>query len=146
MTKSLLLAFPYKQLPVLEVDGKQLAQSRTILRYLSQELGLYGKDKWESWKLDELMELQAEFHQEIYHYYGTIFGYAEGSRVSIILICSNHLFDFRKSGSRKSSFRHWRNTCRSSRRRWTVLAPASTPKMAHLDLTFGCANSSTSWS
>ncbi|KAI6170738.1 CRE-GST-9 protein [Aphelenchoides bicaudatus] len=73
-------AFPYKQLPVLEVDDKRIAQSHTIMRYLSKEFNLDGKDKWETIKLDELMELQHDFHNGIYDYYGTIFGYGEGTR------------------------------------------------------------------
>jgi glutathione S-transferase len=69
---------------VLEVDGKQLAQLRTIIRYLSHEFKLYGKDKWEAAKLDEFMELQAEFNQEINYYYSAVFGCAggAGTRVS----------------------------------------------------------------
>jgi glutathione S-transferase len=90
-----IIVFPYKQLPVLEVNGKYLAQSYSILRFLSDELGMYfylirdnfdilglaGEDKWERAKLDELMELLHEPYADIYAYYGTIWKYGEGDRV-----------------------------------------------------------------
>ena len=31
--------FPFRQIPILEVNGKTLAQARAILRYLAREFG-----------------------------------------------------------------------------------------------------------
>jgi glutathione S-transferase len=47
---------PYQALPVLEVDGKVLAQSNTINRYLGKLAGLYPKDDWQAALVDEVMD------------------------------------------------------------------------------------------
>uniref|UniRef100_A0A914V701 glutathione transferase n=1 Tax=Plectus sambesii TaxID=2011161 RepID=A0A914V701_9BILA len=44
---------PFSQLPVLEMDGKVLAQSHAIEKFLARMFGLDGKDDWESAKIDE---------------------------------------------------------------------------------------------
>jgi glutathione S-transferase len=43
---------PYGQLPVLEVNGAHIAQSRAIERYLAKEHGLFGKDNLEAALID----------------------------------------------------------------------------------------------
>lgn len=47
---------PFQALPVLEVDGKVIAQSNTINRYLGRLTGLYPKDDWQAALVDELMD------------------------------------------------------------------------------------------
>uniref|UniRef100_A0A914XIX4 glutathione transferase n=1 Tax=Plectus sambesii TaxID=2011161 RepID=A0A914XIX4_9BILA len=44
---------PFGQLPVLEYNGKQLAQSGTINRFLAHRFGLAGKTEWEQAQVDE---------------------------------------------------------------------------------------------
>ena len=48
--------YPFQTLPVLEVDGTQLAQSNTINRYVGKLAGLYPKDDWQAARVDELMD------------------------------------------------------------------------------------------
>lgn len=40
-------ATPFGHVPILEVDGRVLAQSNTIARYLAKKHGLAGQDEWE---------------------------------------------------------------------------------------------------
>uniref|UniRef100_A0A1I8A1M6 glutathione transferase n=1 Tax=Steinernema glaseri TaxID=37863 RepID=A0A1I8A1M6_9BILA len=47
--------FPFGQLPVLEVDGKTLAQSHAIEKFLARTFGMAGGDDWEAAKIDELV-------------------------------------------------------------------------------------------
>lgn len=47
---------PYQSLPTLEVDGKVVAQSNAINRYVGKLAGLYPKDDWQAALVDELMD------------------------------------------------------------------------------------------
>nr|QST14961.1 GSTsigma1b protein [Diaphanosoma celebensis] len=51
---------PFGQCPVLEVDGKMLAQSHTIARYLAKKHGLAGKDEWEQAEADMYVDCLAD--------------------------------------------------------------------------------------
>jgi len=45
---------PFGQCPVLEVDGKQLTQSMSILRYVARKYGLEADDEWDRAVGDEM--------------------------------------------------------------------------------------------
>ncbi|OXA53714.1 glutathione S-transferase S1 isoform X2 [Folsomia candida] len=49
-------ATPWGQLPILEVDGKQLTQSSSISRFLGRTFNLCGENAWESAKCDEYVD------------------------------------------------------------------------------------------
>ncbi|KAK2712883.1 hypothetical protein QYM36_011548 [Artemia franciscana] len=48
---------PFGQLPVLEVDGKPLAQSNAIARFLAKQCNLMPATDWEQAQADELADL-----------------------------------------------------------------------------------------
>jgi glutathione S-transferase len=47
---------PFQALPTLEVDGKVVAQSNSINRYVGKLAGLYPKDDWQALLCDEVMD------------------------------------------------------------------------------------------
>ena len=47
---------PFQAMPVLEVDGKSIAHSNTINRYVGKLAGLYPKDDWQAALCDEVMD------------------------------------------------------------------------------------------
>jgi glutathione S-transferase len=47
---------PFRAMPVLEVDGKAIAHSNTINRYVGKLAGLYPKDDWQAALCDEAMD------------------------------------------------------------------------------------------
>ena len=47
---------PFQALPTLEVDGKVVAQSNSINRYVGKLAGLYPRDDWQALLCDEVMD------------------------------------------------------------------------------------------
>jgi prostaglandin-H2 D-isomerase / glutathione transferase len=56
---------PYQSMPVLEVDGKVIAHSNTINRYLGKLAGLYPKDEWQAALVDEVMDAVEDISHKI---------------------------------------------------------------------------------
>lgn len=56
---------PFKAMPVLEVDGKLITQSNTILRYVGKLAGLYPKDDWQAAVCDEVMDAAEDISSRI---------------------------------------------------------------------------------
>ncbi len=56
---------PYGSMPVLEVDGKQLAGSNGIQRYLAEEFGLSGSNAFENAEIDSIVDVGNDIGIEI---------------------------------------------------------------------------------
>jgi len=51
---------PFGQLPVLEVDGRQVAQSLAVTRFVARKNGLTGKDDFEAAQADSFVDYVAD--------------------------------------------------------------------------------------
>ncbi|XP_066156820.1 glutathione S-transferase-like isoform X1 [Euwallacea fornicatus] len=58
---------PFGKVPVLEIDGKQVAQSNAIARYLAHKFGLAGKDEWEALQCDVLVDTLGDLQASVTH-------------------------------------------------------------------------------
>ncbi|CAD5219451.1 unnamed protein product [Bursaphelenchus xylophilus] len=70
--------FPYGQVPVLFFDGKRIAQSHSIIRYLAAEAGLAGRDRVEAAEIDEIYETCRELFDALTPYLRTYIGRIPG--------------------------------------------------------------------
>ncbi|RCN49307.1 glutathione S-transferase protein [Ancylostoma caninum] len=66
---------PFGQLPVLYVDGKELAQSNAINRYLARKFGFAGKTPFEEAVVDSLADQYVDYSFEIKPYVYTALGF-----------------------------------------------------------------------
>ncbi|XP_077981263.1 glutathione S-transferase 1-like [Glandiceps talaboti] len=57
--------YPFGSMPILEIDGKTLAQSYAIARYLANEFGLAGKTNMEKAEVDMVADAANDFGQTI---------------------------------------------------------------------------------
>eukprot|EP00347_Sterkiella_histriomuscorum_P013723 403363614 len=53
----------FKQLPLLEYQGKFYSQTQAILRLLGNQLGYYPQDPYEAYKVDSIMDFITDFMQ-----------------------------------------------------------------------------------
>jgi glutathione S-transferase len=67
----------------LEVDGKQLAQSCAIARYLARKFNLAGKDEFEQAHVDSIADLQKDVYSKVQQYFGVVAGRVEGDREAL---------------------------------------------------------------
>lgn len=47
---------PFGKLPILEVDGKQIIESRAICRYVAKQVNLAGKNDWDAVQIDGIVD------------------------------------------------------------------------------------------
>ncbi|VDL83413.1 unnamed protein product [Nippostrongylus brasiliensis] len=73
---------PFGQMPVLEVDGKQLSQSRAIARYLARQFGYAGKNAYEEAVVDSIADQGADFFNEVRPYFRAAIGFLVGDSLT----------------------------------------------------------------
>ncbi|WKX93334.1 hypothetical protein Q1695_010969 [Nippostrongylus brasiliensis] len=69
---------PFGHVPVLEVDGKQLCQSRAIARYLARQFGYAGKNAFDEAVADSIADQYADFMAEARPFIRVSVGYEKG--------------------------------------------------------------------
>ncbi|PIC30025.1 hypothetical protein B9Z55_021407 [Caenorhabditis nigoni] len=69
---------PYNQLPMLTIDGKPLAQSHAMARYLAREFGINGKTHFEEAQVNSLADQFKDYYAEARPYLAVKLGYTEG--------------------------------------------------------------------
>ncbi|TMS34861.1 hypothetical protein L596_002368 [Steinernema carpocapsae] len=74
---------PFGQIPVLEVDGEELAQSFAIYRYLANEFGLAGATPMEKAQVDSVADAYKDFAGAVSKYLYTCFGLLEGDAAAL---------------------------------------------------------------
>ncbi|EYC01089.1 hypothetical protein Y032_0110g154 [Ancylostoma ceylanicum] len=69
---------PFGKMPVLEVDGKQLAQSFAIVRFLARKFGFAGRSPFEEALVDSIADQWKDFINEVQPCLLTVLGIADG--------------------------------------------------------------------
>ncbi|GMS83313.1 hypothetical protein PENTCL1PPCAC_5488, partial [Pristionchus entomophagus] len=72
---------PLGQMPVLEVDGKQIPQSFAIARFVASQHGLAGKTPFEAAWVDAIADQWKDFQDEFKKFFYPKLGYGEGDLV-----------------------------------------------------------------
>ncbi|KAL3108877.1 hypothetical protein niasHT_011427 [Heterodera trifolii] len=75
--------FTYGKVPVLEVDGKPLAQQAAIAQYLGEKFDLAGQNAWEKAKALELNCCVNDFIIELTPYLGVMMGFSPGDEAAL---------------------------------------------------------------
>ncbi|KAK6738893.1 hypothetical protein RB195_020783 [Necator americanus] len=97
---------PFGQIPVLEEDGKQLAQSFAIARYLSRKFGFAGKTPFEEALVDSVADQYKDYINEIRPYLRVVAGVDQGDPEKLfkelLLPAREKFFGFMKKFLEKS--------------------------------------------
>ncbi|CAJ0605917.1 unnamed protein product [Cylicocyclus nassatus] len=71
---------PFGQMPVLDIDGKQLAQSAAIARFLARKFGFAGKTPYEEAVVDSIVDQFKDFTAEIRPSLRVVMGFEQGDK------------------------------------------------------------------
>ncbi|CAJ0952403.1 unnamed protein product, partial [Mesorhabditis belari] len=69
---------PFGQVPILFVDGKPLAQSRAIYRYLGKKFGYGGENDWDAAQIDALADQIEDYRNQIRPFFPIANGVIQG--------------------------------------------------------------------
>ncbi|PIO62764.1 hypothetical protein TELCIR_15663, partial [Teladorsagia circumcincta] len=69
---------PFGQIPVLEVDGKQLAQSHAIARYVARQFGHSGKTPFDEALVDSIADQYKDFDSAAWPFFAVLLGFEKG--------------------------------------------------------------------
>ncbi|XP_062042254.1 glutathione S-transferase Yc-like [Lepus europaeus] len=85
-------SFIYQQVPMVEIDGMKLVQTRAILNYIADKHNLYGKDVKERALIDMYTEGVADLNELVIHYPFLPSGEQEASLTQIKEKAKNRYF------------------------------------------------------
>uniref|UniRef100_A0A915CSF2 glutathione transferase n=1 Tax=Ditylenchus dipsaci TaxID=166011 RepID=A0A915CSF2_9BILA len=74
---------PFGQIPVLEVDGIEIAQTVAIMRFIGRSFALAGKDNIEAAQLDAIADTFKDFQSEMFEYFLVAIGFKEGNKEAL---------------------------------------------------------------
>ncbi|KAH7716775.1 Glutathione S-transferase 1 [Aphelenchoides avenae] len=74
---------PFGKAPWLEVDGRKLAETDAICRYLARKFGLAGKGEWEQAWVDAIADSFKDFCKDFGEYVDVVAGRTEGDKDKI---------------------------------------------------------------
>lgn len=100
-------SFPFGQVPVLEVDGRPLAQSMTICRYLATTFGFAGNTPLEAAIIDSLVDQFVDYRNEMKSFYyasiGLVPGDVEKLKTEVLLPARDKFLGFLTKFLKKNS-------------------------------------------
>ncbi|KAK6738896.1 hypothetical protein RB195_020785 [Necator americanus] len=98
---------PFEQLPVLDVDGKRLAQSYAICRFLARRFGYTGKTPFEEALVDSVTDQIKDYMFEIRPFQVIVMGFVAGDlealKKDLFLPARKKLFNYMKKFLNESS-------------------------------------------
>jgi glutathione S-transferase len=71
---------PYGRVPVLDIDGQELAESFAIARFLGKKFGLAGKNDLEQALVDAVGDVHKDLWNETLPYFAVCAGFREGDK------------------------------------------------------------------
>ncbi|GMT15470.1 hypothetical protein PFISCL1PPCAC_6767, partial [Pristionchus fissidentatus] len=116
---------PFAALPMLEVDGFKIAQTKAILRYIARETGYAGSDNLSAAYADSLADQFADFITAFVPWHIVNVGYAPGDK--------DALYESTYVPARAKNFPFFEEALKKSTTGWI----ANTPELTYADVMIG---------